>query len=122
MNKLDRTWKNSLRMWKWVSGNLPKNFMKLSGLRRNELVNELKSRWLKKNRFKKPVRQNCFFCEYADYDNDNEDWCSKCPGRLVNRRLRGYWCNNEKQGWFQNPKAFYRELVRLDEKRKGTNP
>ncbi len=106
MTKLDRTWKNCLRMWKWIARKY------------NDTVPvwDLKAEWLKKNRFTKDILCNCFFCQYAG----TSPWgpnCKKCPGKLVNNRFS---CEAyDSYHWRYKPKAFYRKLVELDKKRRS---
>ena len=114
MTNLDRTWKNCLRMWKWISENLPKGFGKLCWEEKVSTVNALKTQWLRDHRFTKDIDENCFFCEYAGAHGGCR--CN-CPGILVNRHFH---CNVGEQNcsWAGDPKGFYRELISLDKKRR----
>ncbi len=110
MTKLDRCWKNCLRMWKWVSetyGN-------------GENINTLKREWLRSHRFKKSILAYCFFCQWAGDHGENrfvaEKGCTECPGRLVDRRFK---CGNVRYDYSSNPKAFYHKLLALDAKRRA---
>ena len=113
MNKLDRTWKNCLRMWKWISET------RKPGMN----VCDLKDQWLKENHFTRKIEWECFFCEWAiTHGQDCADMyqgCPHCPGTMVSSRFK---CSVKAYRFDRNPKAFYRKLVELDKKRKGTNP
>ena len=109
MTKLDRCWKNCLRLWKWVSENWTPNTN----------VATLKPLWLKQHKFKKRIIASCFFCQYAEDHGENnfiaENGCPECPGALVDARFK---CGNIRYSYQRNPKAFYAKLLKLDAKRK----
>ena len=110
MTKLDRCWKNCLRMWKWISENL----------KQGTSVEGMKRQWLKQNGFKKPCRHSCFFCEYDHEFWENDDsvrWCVHCPARMVTNQ--NFHCDSDAHSWSQNPKAFYAKLLELDAKRRA---
>ncbi len=106
MTNLDRTWKNCLRMWEWISENWKQGME----------AESMKSEWLRAHRFSDDMYNNCFFCEYMDRHRHQTTFetCDGCPGALVSRRFH---CMNATY-CFTKPKAFYRELVRLDKKRR----
>ncbi len=110
MTKLDRCWKNCLRMWKWVSENY-ENHTSVATLKRD---------WLKRHRFRKHILSYCFFCQWADRHGEEkfiaEIGCLHCPGRLVDARFK---CGNIRYDYNSNPKAFYRKLLALDKKRRA---
>ncbi len=116
MTNLDRTWKNCLRMWKWVSENLPEGFAGKNGKDRRGIVYLLKARWMKDHRYGQ-ISEHCFFCEYNNEEYGEGGECGGCPGKLANPRFRSFWCQSKGMGWGVNPKAFYRRLVQLDKKR-----
>ena len=117
MTKLDRTWKNCLRMWKWVSENLPKGFASNIGRIRRDIVYSLKVQWMKDHRYGE-MSNHCFFCGYKDTEYHFGE-CGSCPGSLANAKLKEFWCQGRGRDWGLNPKAFYRKLVELDKKRKA---
>ncbi len=101
MSNLDRTWKNCLRMWKWISENWNPG----------RSVEIMKRRWLKDHRFKNAPISHCFFCQHNAFHAD----CSDCPGRLVSKRFH---CENVSYDYYNRPKRFYAKLLELDAKRK----
>lgn len=104
MTKLDKCWINCLRMWKWIAE-------VYDGL---VTVTTLKKRWLKAHRFKQRIADYCFFCQYAKDAGDNrcngKVGCSHCPARLVSK---AFMCTNTTYWWEEEPKAFYRKIVKL---------
>ena len=116
MNELDRCWKNCLRMWKWVSENLPEKFMGLNFDSRRTVVYALKEEWMERHQYKGIVSY-CFFCHYVSNNNDSF-LCGYCPARKVEYRLKNYWCER-KYHWSVDPVNFYQYLLKLDAKRRG---
>lgn len=112
MTVLNRSWVNCTKMWKWVSENLPENFSELDGDEKEKVIEELKVKWLKDNKFTKTLVQDCFFCEY---DKHHKDDCSTCPANLVESNFH---CDDDLQSFRFNPKQFYIRLLILDAKRK----
>lgn len=114
MTKLDRCWKNCLRMRKWVSSKYDGTVSVLS----------LKREWLKRHRFKKGIVADCFFCQWA-YDHGERNFlymktgCPQCPGRLVDPRFK---CGNIRYDFDAKAKAFYRKIVHLNNIRTGVTP
>lgn len=103
---LDETWNRCLVMWKYVAEESKKENPTHPGT--------LKEEWLKKRQYKKMPKFNCFFCEYTIKDIWAPVNCSKCPGRLVNRKFQ---CETHKTyHWMDNPVGFYNELVSLNRK------
>lgn len=111
MTKLDRCWKNCLRMWKWVSENREPN----------DDTDVLKKRWLRQHGFKREIPANCFFCEYYRENGGGErkyrgdKYCANCPAGYVSK---SFSCTSEAYSYENRPKAFYRKLLQLDAKRK----
>ncbi len=103
MTKLDRTWKNCLRQWKWIAKVYDGTVVG---------VYLLKKEWLRKNGFTRPINSACFFCDYEDAYLEG---CGACPGKAVNKRFH---CQNITYRYDTNPKAFYGKLLFLDKKRK----
>ena len=103
MTKLNRAWKNCLRMWKWIAE-------VYDGI---ICVDDLKKQWLKKHRFIKDIYNSCFFCKYTD--NKNND-CKNCPAVLVDEDFN---CCSKEYGYSDKPKAFYAEILRLNAIRIG---
>ncbi len=117
MTKLDRTWKNCLRMWKWISENLPERFDERFDNKKSAVVELLKSQWLRQNGFTKHLEEDCFFCEYDMRNGDvDADACDNCPMKIINRQSG---CCAKKYHYRKQPKAFYEKLLELDAKRKG---
>ena len=114
MTKLDRTWKNQLRMSGWLAEKWEKGGS----------IESLKKMWLKKHRFTRYIMHDCFFCEYA-FAKSNEppedfglfgDGCGlHCPGKQVEP---GFSCCATAYHFGNDPKAFYAKLLELDAKRK----
>ena len=103
---LDETWKNCLKMWRWIAKEKKAN----SRL----WVNVLKRKWLLRHNFSGPIRSHCFFCEYAVQD------CIQCPARKIDR---DFWCMNSEYHHRRRPADFLREItclnkIRLAKKKK----
>ena len=97
---LNQTWVLCLRMWQWIAKEWEKG----------NSVDKMKERWLEKNGYDIDIVLDCFFCDYA---NGN---CKKCPGVLVDPK---FFCHNDsKYHYYYKPKAFYKELLRLNRIRK----
>ena len=112
MTKLDRCWKNCLRMWKWVSEQYDGS---------ND-VPTLKGVWLKSHRFRN-IEANCVFCEWHQSHGGGEceyqevTICENCPGVYISK---SFCCQSYPTYQYDaNPKAFYRKLLQLDAKRTG---
>lgn len=105
---LNQTWKNCLRMWKWIAGEWKKG-------RTNEDVGILKREWVQKHGFI-GITSDCFFCEYATkrYSHD-VPLCDNCPGHLVDKRFRCFATPYT----HHKPIKFYRKLLQLDAKRRA---
>ncbi len=112
MKVLDRAWINCIRMWKWISENLPRGFKRLSVVNKEEEIKILKTKWLDENRFENHLQHSCFFC---DYDSRHGNNCDFCPARLVDE---SFHCNSHKEySHIRNPQEFYREITELNSKR-----
>ena len=74
--------------------------------------------WRKKHGFEVTEcgAENCFFCVYAGYKSSGRIPCSKCPGKLVNRRFS---CFDSAYHWENKPIKFAAEINRLNKIRKG---
>ena len=108
MTKLDRCWKNQLRM----SGDLAKAS---DGTDRIYTYLARKNEWLRAHHFTRPRREGCFFC---DYTKVGYPFCSRCPGKQVDPR---FVCMTVSYHFRRKPKEFYAELLRLDAIRRS-NP
>ena len=117
MTNLDRAWVNCLRMWKWISENLPEGFSKFYREDKKEAVNRLKTEWLRMFRFTREIEQSCFFCEYAENPR-LASRCCYCPAKIVEPNFH---CNltEDSVSWIMDPVGFYKNLMRLDVIRKG---
>ena len=102
MTKLDRCWKNCLRMWKWVSENWEPGGS----------VSDLERQWIEFVFDGDEPEMSCFFCHYAIQISDN---CKDCPGRMADA---SFGCGKASYNWSSKPKAFYRKLLQLDAKRR----
>lgn len=99
--KIDKTWKNCLAMWKWIVGRV----------RYSDIMDvwDLKDQWCRENDFIN-LCDNCFFCEASLGSG-----CKKCPGTLVDS---AFHCSNSEYDYGKHPILFYKELLRLNRKRK----
>ncbi len=113
MKVLDRAWVNCLRVWKWVSENLPEGFSEMSKDKKEEIVSHLKRQWLEENQFTVYLNQDCFFCQY---DKKHENNCTACPAVLVEQ---DFHCDADLYSYRHDPRAFYREILVLDAKRRS---
>ncbi len=113
MKVLDRCWINCLRMWKWISENLPEEFSEKSGGDKEIIVIFLKKQWLKKNRFITRVTSNCFFCDYVRKHRGD---CFDCPACLVDQKFH---CFNEAYSCRYRPSDFYQEIWVLNARRRS---
>ena len=111
MKVLDRCWINCLRMWKWLSENLPEGFLEKPEEEREDIVLSLKKQWLEENRFTTYLNQDCFFCAY---DREQGNDCTACPGRLVDPNFH---CDRKEYSYRHFPSLFYREILVLNAKR-----
>lgn len=101
---LNKTWKECLRMWKWIA----------SQLKDEEELDEQKTEWLLANEYNPTkIDLQCFFCQY-DIGQLDTGVCSSCPGKLVDGEFD---CTGVPYSFGAHPKAFYRKLVELDKKR-----
>ncbi len=112
MKALDRVWLNCLRMWEWISENLPKGFSESSKQMKKFVIESLKRQWLRENKFTKPLQNDCFFCAY-DGKHGNE--CGHCPARLVKE---GFHCIDRDYHFAYDPVAFYHHMIKLDSRRR----
>ena len=113
MKVLDRVWLNCLRMWEWISTNLPKGFSESSNSMKMYVIESLKRRWLRENKFTKLMENDCFFCAY-DKKHGNE--CASCPARLVRK---GFHCTDRDYHFAHDPIAFYQRITEFNSKRKA---
>jgi hypothetical protein len=108
---LNQTWKNCLRMWKWIA----KNWEPGANIR------VLKRQWFCKYKPQLDIESDCFFCEYQSQHNTKVDTliipdCMACPGKLVSKHFN---CCCKTYNYEYHPKKFYQKLLQLDAKRKG---
>ncbi len=114
MKTLDRSWINCLRMWKWISENLPEGFSEAGDFIKRFIIEHLKIQWLKENKFTKLLPSDCFFCEASGKGTGG---CEKCPAALVKR---GFCCREDGFHYALNPINFYHRILKLN-KRRGRN-
>ena len=105
---LNQTWTLCLRMWKWIA----------SVWKEGDDVDTLKDQWLEENGFE-TIIQSCFFCDWANrgYDELRFSRCVDCPGKKVDKAFN---CLDITYHYYEDPKAFYAELLRLNRIRKAT--
>ena len=118
---LNQTWVLCLRMWRWIAHKWEEG----------DVVWKLKDQWLIDNGYSDiDLQHDCFFCEWAvlqRLSKRNEiqkrseyihgQGCKKwCPGCKVDSEFN---CRNSKYNYDLKPKAFYAELLRLNQIRKG---
>ncbi len=115
MKALDRSWTNCLRMWKWISENLPDGFSKASKEIKDFIIDHLKQDWLKNNKFVRKILHDCFFC---DYDNKHGKKCDNCPAVLAHPECP-FRCTDKRYNYAYEPILFYKELIDRNAKRKG---
>ena len=109
---LNKTWKECLRMWKWIVKQTGNNVYESSFV-----VDSLKYRWLKEHGYKPSTI--CCFCFFCEITADGAGYhCTKCPGVKVSRYFR---CTNLTYFWAKYPAKFYKKLLQLDAKRKNKN-
>ena len=112
MKVLDRDWVNCLRVWKWISENLPEGFSTASYTMKEFVIDHLKKQWLQKNGFNKHLQNDCFFCAY---DKKHGSSCKHCPAVLVKP---SFHCITSGYCWSENPIEFYQYILELDTIRK----
>ena len=111
MKVLERAWINCLRMWDWISANLPNGFRESSTGMKEFVVGSLKRQWLRENKFTKLITSNCFFCAY---DKKHGHRCESCPAALVQKN---FLCTDDTHHFAHDPIGFYQYLVKLNSKR-----
>lgn len=99
---LDKTWELCLEMWAWIKEQIEAG----SGF----FVGQLKNQWLEDNGFE-DIYNNCFFCEYALADEEEEVDCGSCPGRLIDFRFS---CHNADYHYRNKPLALCQKLLELE--------
>ena len=115
MKELDRAWINTLKMWEWVTKNLPDEFSEASESVKDFIIDHLKQDWLKNTRFRRKISRDCFLCEYdMGYEGD----CENCPAVLAHPKRR-FHCTDTKYNYAYEPIKFYEELMSRNARRKG---
>lgn len=109
---LSQTWKNCIRMWKQIDVEWRKLEEKPDDVYR--WIGEQKENWMESHGFY-GYTHNCFFCEYS-LDSLGTTRCKKCPPVKYNPKFQ---CKNDKYCWYEKPHQFYKEISRLDAKRKS---
>ncbi len=98
---LQDTWRNCDKMWEWIAENWDGTVHPA----------DMKIEWLKKNRFTRERKWECFFCDYT-VDKDFHVDCSKCPA--FGNKSGSFACEHYKTyNWQEEPKAFYRKIHAL---------
>ncbi len=114
MKVLDRAWINCLKMWKWITNNLPEGFSEADDSCKDYIIDHLKQDWLKDNKFKKSIIQDCFLCEY---DNKHKGDCDSCPALLAHPE-HFFDCTDLNYNYAYEPILFYKEIMDRNERRK----
>lgn len=114
----DNVWKECLAMWKWIADDPHW----LLGLCHKVGITKTKRIWFGFQHPKMELTHDCFFCEavnrkggWAHPRQMGDGSCVGCPGRLVDPEFN---CEAEGKEWYKNPVEFYKELKRLDRKRR----
>ncbi len=115
MKVLDKALSNTIRMWKWITNNLPEGFSEATDEIKDFIINRLKKDWLKANGFKGRIIQDCFLC---DYDQKHKGYCKSCPAFLAHPE-RPFDCTDSGYNYAHNPILFYEELLDRNARRKG---
>lgn len=105
---LEKTWKECLRMWKWI---VEEGIYILDDNR----ISELKEVWLSINEYG-ILYNNCFFCDYAE-THDGDSNCGSCINCPVQEVDKDFCCQDDGTHWSNNPIEFYEKLVKLNKKR-----
>ncbi|KKM77852.1 hypothetical protein LCGC14_1365870 [marine sediment metagenome] len=113
MKVLDKSWIDCLRIWKWITENLPDGFSETTKSIKDFIIESLKRQWLRENNFTKLLPNDCFFCAF---DQNYGDECNSCPARLVEKHFH---CTASEYNYAYEPEEFYNLLVKLDKKRRG---
>ena len=103
---LDRAWELCLEQWAWITEQVE------AGSEKDIFI--FKREWCAEHGFKN-VRGNCFFCEY---DKQNSDDCSSCPGRLIDP---DFHCGSPKYDFHYKPLAFNKKIIKLNKIRTGVS-
>ena len=115
MKVLDRAWDNTIKMWEWITTNLPEGFSEATEEIKYFITDHLKRDWLKNNKFNRKILQNCFLCEYdSKYKGD----CESCPALLAHPKHL-FHCTDGDYNYAYEPIEFYNDLKNLNERRKG---
>ena len=117
MKVLDKAWKNCLKMWEWITNNLPEGFSEATEEIKDFIIDHLKKDWLKDNNYKRNIEQNCFLCEYNSKQKENED-CENCPAILACPE-HPFHCTDEEHNYAYEPILFYKELMDRNARLKG---
>ena len=115
MKVLDKAWVNCLRMWKWITNNLPKGFSEATEEIKDFIIDHLKEDWIEDNNYTKIISQNCFLCDYDRKHNGN---CRSCPAALVHPECP-FHCTDDEHNYAYEPVKFYQLIMSLNESRKG---
>ncbi len=114
MKALDRSWINCLRMWKWITENLPEGFSESSNGTKQVIIKHRKAQWLRENKFTKSLLNDCFFC--ASSAPNHEKGCGKCPAKLVRK---SFCCMEDGFHYALDPINFYHRVLKLSKRRRA---
>ena len=107
---LEKTWKECLRMWKWIAGVKSGEFdySEVEGL--SALL--LKTIWLTANGYGPvDIFNDCFFCDYANNNGTiRVEHCEGCPGG------HEFDCLKD-PNYGMDPVGFYNKLVKINKER-----
>lgn len=106
---LDVTWRESIRMWKWiVKQGRPWSYTR---------VENLKTEWLKNHGYR-GVESGCFFCHYdSNIERYSPEACYNCPGRKIDDTFS---CEDVRYHWVYHPDKFLEKIESLYKKFKKT--
>ena len=105
---LDETWTECIKMWRWVVKRWQADSMILVGDLKGEYLN-------KKHIGPDEIKDDCFFCEYANKNSSTSCQCASCPGVMVDPEFD---CKEKGYSWNDAPDKFLQKLLSLNRKRK----
>lgn len=104
---LDDTFTFCESMWIWLARQIEEGS--------EDTVPELKRQWLRMHGFK-PIRDSCFFCDYAYNANANSrdpyvNMCDNyCPGKMMDSH---FYCTHLDYAYDEKPIAFKNKILEL---------
>ena len=107
---LKQAWELCLKQWDWIIKQLKKEgYVDSTNIKWWEVV-ELKSEWCEANGFAVYIKDDCFFCRYAEEHPTNIAFCN-CPAKKIDK---DFDCMDFMgTSYSNNPFKFYAEIKRL---------